>query len=124
MHLKPAGSSAIGFGEPSFIPDRIRNMTTAYLAGHEIGTHALGHFCGSGGVGDWSSADWSSEMKQFNKFRNGAVILCPHNLLRQRDVRFFIATTEGGGKFTGNSVACTNAITCVQIRPVSRACRS
>lgn len=66
--LKPAGTSAIGFGEPSFIPDRIRNLTTAYNAGHEIGTHANGHFCGPGGVGEWTSDQWRSEMKQFNSF--------------------------------------------------------
>ena len=66
--LKPAGSSAIGFGEKTFIPDRIRNMTVAYNSGHEIGTHALGHFCGKGGVGDWTADDWTSELTQFNKF--------------------------------------------------------
>ena len=66
--LKPAGTSAIGFGEASFIPDRIRNMTTAYNSGHEIGTHALGHFCGKGGVEEWSAKDWTSELTQFNDF--------------------------------------------------------
>jgi len=66
--LKPAGSSAIGFGEASLIPDRIKNMTTAYDSGHEIGTHALGHFCGKGGVEDWTSAQWTSELNQFNNF--------------------------------------------------------
>ncbi len=66
--LKPAGTSAIGFGEVTNIPDRIRDLTAAYEAGHEIGTHALGHFCGKGGVDDWNSAQWKSELTQFNGF--------------------------------------------------------
>ena len=66
--LKKPGTSAIGFGEASFIPDRIKNLTVAYNSGQEIGSHALGHFCGPGGVGNWNSAQWTSEVNQFNKF--------------------------------------------------------
>ena len=66
--MKPAGTSAIGFGEPALIPQRIRNYADAYDKGHEIGTHALGHFCSPGGVGLWSSAQWTSELTQFNSF--------------------------------------------------------
>ena len=66
--LKPAGTSAIGFAEATYVPDRIRNMTTAYLRGDEIASHALGHFCGAGGVGDWSKSDWQSEFDQFDNF--------------------------------------------------------
>ena len=68
--LKPVGSSAIGFATASLIPDRIRNMTTAYNSGMDIGTHVLGHFCGPGGVGEWNTAQWESEIHQFNKFLN------------------------------------------------------
>ncbi len=65
---KPAGTSAIGFAEPSFVPQRIVNFSEAYNKGHEIGTHFLGHFCDAKGVGSWNSADWRSEMTQFNDF--------------------------------------------------------
>ena len=40
----------------------------AYRTGHEIGTHYLGHFCGATGVNTWSTADWTSEITQFNEF--------------------------------------------------------
>ena len=66
--LKDRGSSSIGFTAEGDIPERIRNLTTAYERGHEIGTHALGHFCGAGGVGDWGPDDWRSELTQFDTF--------------------------------------------------------
>jgi hypothetical protein len=65
---KPVGYSAIGFGEASLIPQRIRDITAAYNAGNEIGTHFLGHFCDAKGVGIWSSADWTSEITQARYF--------------------------------------------------------
>ncbi len=61
------GTSAIGFGDPAIIGTRIDKLGEAYLAGNEIGTHYNGHFCGAGGVGSWSTADWTSEINQFNK---------------------------------------------------------
>jgi len=65
---KPVGYSAIGFGQASLIPQRIRDITTAYDDGNEIGTHFLGHFCDAKGVGIWNSADWSSEITQARYF--------------------------------------------------------
>jgi len=65
---RPAGTSDIGFARPEWVAGRIKTLSAAYLAGHEIATHYLGHFCGPGGVNTWSSADWSSEMAQFDKF--------------------------------------------------------
>ncbi len=61
---KPIGYSAIGFGEASLIPQRIRDITQAYDEGNEIGTHFLGHFCDAKGVGTWSAAQWTSELNQ------------------------------------------------------------
>jgi hypothetical protein len=66
--MKDRGSSSIGFTAADDIPERIRNLTTAYERGHEIGTHALGHFCGEGGVGEWGAEHWRSELKQFDTF--------------------------------------------------------
>ncbi len=65
---KARGTSAIGFGEPTLLADRINTWTEAYTKGHEMATHYLGHFCGSGGVQSWSTADWTSEIQQFNSF--------------------------------------------------------
>ena len=65
---KAAGTSAIGFGDAALIPGRITNLTTAYNMGNEIGTHFLGHFCDTQGVGSWSSADWQSEINQARNF--------------------------------------------------------
>ena len=67
---KPRGTSAIGFGDPDIIEKRINSLSDAYKAGNEIGTHFNGHFCGPGGVGTWSAADWTSEINQFNTFMN------------------------------------------------------
>jgi hypothetical protein len=65
---KPVGTSTVGFASAGNVPERIELMTTAYDAGHEIGTHFLGHFCDADGVGSWSRADWASEMAQAKNF--------------------------------------------------------
>src|SRR5204862_8131383 len=65
------GSSDIGFalqdeGGPRAM---LRQIAAAYLEGHEIGTHYNGHFCApyAGSVGEWSAADWSEELSQFDR---------------------------------------------------------
>jgi hypothetical protein len=70
------GSSAIGFALPTgdlTVARTIRAMAAGYREGHEIGTHFVGHFCGAGGVGDWTAAEWRSELRQFDAllFRAG-----------------------------------------------------
>ncbi|MCB9411393.1 MAG: hypothetical protein H6525_00845 [Actinobacteria bacterium] len=65
---RPAGSSDIGFAVPEWVSSRILTWTEAYRTGHEIATHYLGHFCGPNGVQTWSTADWASEIEQFNGF--------------------------------------------------------
>ncbi|MFZ1362772.1 MAG: hypothetical protein WAS05_07555 [Candidatus Nanopelagicales bacterium] len=66
----PRGSSAIGFGDPEIMETRINTLAEAYRAGHEVGTHYNGHFCGSNGVQAWNKADWTSEINQFNDILN------------------------------------------------------
>ncbi len=63
---QPPGTSAIDFGNPDFTNTRIQRLAEAYDAGHEIGTHFMGHFCGPKGVNRWTRADWTSEIKQYN----------------------------------------------------------
>lgn len=55
-----AGNSRIGFGgTPDDIRTRIELINLARKQGHEIGSHAVGHFDGR----SWSAADWSREFQ-------------------------------------------------------------
>ncbi|MER5382439.1 hypothetical protein ABT040_19555 [Streptomyces sp. NPDC002688] len=63
------GSSEIGFNDEQGIKDTAKQLRGAWLEGNEIGTHFNGHFCGTeGGVGQWSVADWKSEIAQAKSF--------------------------------------------------------
>ncbi|MFF2504033.1 hypothetical protein ACFVTY_11760 [Streptomyces sp. NPDC058067] len=63
------GSSDIGFNDVQGIKDTVDQVRGAWLEGNEIGTHFNGHFCGKGGgVGEWSVADWKSEIGQAKSF--------------------------------------------------------
>lgn len=56
------GRSAIGWGKgESDISNRVRAVKAAIEEGHEIASHANGHYDGSG----YSRSQWSSEMRQF-----------------------------------------------------------
>ncbi|MGW7001552.1 hypothetical protein ACWGCW_01650 [Streptomyces sp. NPDC054933] len=63
-----AGSAAISFATDQHIRDTLEQLRQAWLDGDEIGTHFNGHFCGSGGGGDWSTAEWMSETQQAYSF--------------------------------------------------------
>lgn len=55
-----AGASRIGFGgTPGDIRARVELVNLARKQGHEIGSHAVGHFDGRA----WSAADWSREFQ-------------------------------------------------------------
>ncbi len=57
-----AGSSDIGFGGPAAnIELRLQQVRQAHAEGHEMGSHANGHFDGSA----WVEADWDAEFAQF-----------------------------------------------------------
>jgi hypothetical protein len=63
------GTSAIGFALPTgdlTVARTLRGIVAGYRDGDEIGTHFVGHFCGPDGVGDWTAADWRSELEQFD----------------------------------------------------------
>ncbi|WP_089099981.1 hypothetical protein [Streptomyces hyaluromycini] len=63
------GSSEIGFNDAQGIADTAEQLRLAWLEGNEIGTHFNGHFCGpDGGVGEWSVAEWKSEITQAKQF--------------------------------------------------------
>ncbi|MFD5316789.1 hypothetical protein [Streptomyces sp. NPDC127098] len=58
------GASDIGYLSDENIRATIEQLRAAWLDGSEIGTHFNGHFCGPGGVGDWSVEQWVSEITQ------------------------------------------------------------
>ncbi|MEV6738969.1 hypothetical protein AB0N14_19395 [Streptomyces sp. NPDC051104] len=64
----PVGASAIGYLGDRHIHATLQQVRGAWLEGHEIGTHFNGHFCGAGGVRDWSPAEWRSEIDQAVRF--------------------------------------------------------
>ncbi|MFF3751342.1 hypothetical protein ACFYYH_12890 [Streptomyces sp. NPDC002018] len=65
----PVGASDIGYLTDAHIKDTLGNVRRAWLAGHEIGTHFNGHFCGgSGSVAGWTSEQWRSEIDQAVSF--------------------------------------------------------
>ncbi len=80
------GGSAIGFGDDTAsLKLRIDQVNAAYEDGHEIGSHANGHFDasdyehkGTPNYAPWSLEDWNSEFQQFislifNAFTNNKI---------------------------------------------------
>ncbi|MFA5185393.1 MAG: ElyC/SanA/YdcF family protein [Patescibacteria group bacterium] len=56
------GESAIGFGgSKKMVADRIEQINLAIQEGHEIGSHANGHYTGA----TWTEDDWRKELNQF-----------------------------------------------------------
>ncbi|MEU8583194.1 hypothetical protein [Streptomyces abikoensis] len=62
------GDAAISFATDQHIRDTLNQVRGAWLDGNEIGTHFNGHFCGTKGGGDWSPAEWKSEIEQSYSF--------------------------------------------------------
>ncbi|WP_225097578.1 hypothetical protein [Streptomyces sp. CoH27] len=64
----PVGASDIGYLADRHIHATLQEVRSAWLEGHEIGTHFNGHFCGANGVRNWSPAEWRSEIDQAMSF--------------------------------------------------------
>lgn len=64
----PTGASDIGYLKDTNIRATLRQLRLAWLDGSEIGTHFNGHFCGPGGVRDWTPQEWKSEIRQAKWF--------------------------------------------------------
>ncbi|MDR9805057.1 polysaccharide deacetylase [Rhizobium hidalgonense] len=57
------GKSNVGFAQSDDeIRERLGNIWHAHLEGHDISSHACGHFDGR----DWSAAEWSAEYATFH----------------------------------------------------------
>jgi hypothetical protein len=87
----PAGTSDIGFGFPGGELDprgTLRQIVAGYREGHEIGSHFNGHFCApfAGNVGEWTAADWSHELDQFDRllFRGHELPFGPDEVVGER----------------------------------------
>jgi peptidoglycan/xylan/chitin deacetylase (PgdA/CDA1 family) len=66
---EPPGKSNVGFApDEANVQKRLSNVWQAHLEGHDIGSHACGHFDGK----DWSEADWKQEFANFRKVLKGA----------------------------------------------------
>lgn len=87
------GKSAIGWGgNAAEIAERYEELRLANAEGHEIASHANGHFDGS----SWSESDWSSEFDQFDKIIfEGVGVRAPSLGFGPRDVVGFRAPQLG-----------------------------
>ncbi|PAQ10785.1 polysaccharide deacetylase family protein [Mesorhizobium temperatum] len=66
---KTSGKSSIGFAaSKQDVADRLAQINLAASEGHDIGSHACGHFDGK----DWSKADWLSEFGSFQRILENA----------------------------------------------------
>ena len=60
---QPRGASRINFGGTAEqVGRRVAYVNSLHASGHEIGSHAVGHFNGSG----WSAGDWNKEFRAFS----------------------------------------------------------
>ncbi|MFD7712673.1 hypothetical protein ACFV6E_38565 [Streptomyces sp. NPDC059785] len=66
--MHDAGDAAISYPTDEHIRTTLEQLTQAWEEGNEIGSHFNGHFCDAKGGGDWSVAEWKSEIKQFYSF--------------------------------------------------------
>jgi hypothetical protein len=72
---KKPGASDIGWADPDKVLRRAAVLRQAIAEGHEIGTHANGHFCGKDGVGRWTAAQWTAELTAFDAMvKNGPTL--------------------------------------------------
>lgn len=64
--------SNVGFAESrEDVAARLRQIWTAYLEGHEMASHACGHFDGK----DWSAREWGQEFSEFSRITAQAWML-------------------------------------------------
>ncbi|WP_330294728.1 hypothetical protein [Streptomyces sp. NBC_00503] len=62
------GSAAISYPTVPHVKSTLEQLRGAWSDGNEIGSHFNGHFCGPKGGGDWSPAEWKSEIDQTYSF--------------------------------------------------------
>jgi hypothetical protein len=61
---QPRGASRINFGgTPEQVRRRVDYVNDLHRSGHEVASHAVGHFNGAG----WSAGDWDKEFRSFSE---------------------------------------------------------
>lgn len=66
---RSTGRSEVGFAQTQAeVAQRLNEIRSAVSEGHELASHACGHFDGKA----WSKADWLSEFGQFSRILKGA----------------------------------------------------
>ena len=64
------GESSIGFAPTGGVPTAewmtttVQGLQAAQRAGHELGMHFGGHWCGAGGVRSWNTEDWQTDLQK------------------------------------------------------------
>jgi hypothetical protein len=87
---QPRGYSRINFGgTPDDVRRRVGYVNALHAAGHEIASHAVGHFDGR----SWSQADWD---KEFGSFES-ALADIPRNNGFDADVKLLFPASEVAG---------------------------
>ncbi|MBK6693624.1 MAG: hypothetical protein IPG50_15670 [Myxococcales bacterium] len=91
-HGLGVGKSAIGWGgDEAKIQSRVDWVDRAANEGHEIASHANGHFDGSA----WTHDDWKSEFDQFDSIFFGAKAVKKLSAVRLEDIGGFRAPQLG-----------------------------
>ncbi|MFD5408921.1 polysaccharide deacetylase family protein [Streptomyces nojiriensis] len=62
------GAAAISYPTVPHVKSTLEQLRGAWTDGNEIGSHFNGHFCGPKGGGEWSPAEWKSEIDQTYSF--------------------------------------------------------
>lgn len=91
----PPGTAAIGFGGDEVdVLSQVEYLNRTWLAGHEMGTHYVGHFCNGAGYhgAQWTADDWNHELDQFfslmtNWRENNAITAGPDLMFGADEVR-------------------------------------
>ncbi len=84
-----AGKSATGFAQTrAEIRVRLDHIWNAHLEGHEIASHACGHFDGAG----WSEADWTQEFTAFETALRDGWTVAGHPEMEPKGWQDFVKT--------------------------------
>ena len=111
-----AGRSNVGFGDSAAdVQARLAHVWAAYQSGHDIASHACGHFDGK----EWSHADWAAEFEAFGKVManawtaSGAAAPAGWDDFVQRGIRGFrapyLSTSAGLSSALGEAGFAYNA---------------
>jgi peptidoglycan/xylan/chitin deacetylase (PgdA/CDA1 family) len=86
---QPRGASRINFGgSPEQVGRRVDYVNGLQHSGHEIASHAVGHFNGGG----WSAGDWDKEFRSFHDILRN---VGPNNGLAETKLAFPLSEVVG-----------------------------